>query len=265
MDLVQSFVAFARGSPKRLACFSSFKAPDGVSLRPFCPTRWILRKPSITSITSNYSEIIKWLEDFDSHPENRQQRAVAAGYLKTFYNFDTFWKLELLRIIFTMVEDSNTALQSAQLNFRKAENVIKTLKDVIGRLRSSERFELLWDSAVLAAKAKRIDEPVLPRKRKDAVYSHYTFSIFVVFTPFFHYLVSCAELIKRTSPSVSVSQRRKLTLVSRLHCIRFLQSSPRLFIYSDIYFHRVLIWVIESYFKGKEFGTVIMTPTFKYL
>ena len=165
MDLVQSFVAFARGSPKRLACFSSFKAPDGVSLRPFCPTRWILRKPSITSITSNYSEIIKWLEDFDSHPENRQQRAVAAGYLKTFYKFDTFWKLELLRIIFTMVEDSNTALQSAQLNFRKAENVIKTLKDVIGRLRSSERFELLWDSAVLAAKAKRIDEPVLPRKR----------------------------------------------------------------------------------------------------
>ncbi|KAK4021492.1 hypothetical protein OUZ56_003407 [Daphnia magna] len=37
--------------------------------------------------------------------------AEAAGYLETFYKFDTFWKLELLRIIFTMVEDSNTALQ----------------------------------------------------------------------------------------------------------------------------------------------------------
>lgn len=90
MNLVQSFVAFARGLPKRLACLKSFTTPDGVSLRPFCPTRWILRKLSITSITSNYSAIIKWIEDFDIHPKNRKQRAEAAGYLETFYKFDTF-------------------------------------------------------------------------------------------------------------------------------------------------------------------------------
>jgi hypothetical protein len=127
MNLVLSFLAFDHGSSKRLVCFKSFTTPGGVSLRPFCPTRWILRKPSITSITSNYSAIIKWLEDFDSHPKNRKQRAEAAGYLETFYKFDTFWKLELLRMIFTMVEDSNTALQEVQLNFRKAEHFINTL------------------------------------------------------------------------------------------------------------------------------------------
>lgn len=60
MDLVQSFIAFARGSPKRLGCFNTFRLAEdadssGTSLRPFCPTRWILRKPAIISITTNYS------------------------------------------------------------------------------------------------------------------------------------------------------------------------------------------------------------------
>jgi hypothetical protein len=50
----------------------SFTTPGGVSLRPFCPTRWILRKPSITSITSNYTAIIKWLEDFDTHAKKQK-------------------------------------------------------------------------------------------------------------------------------------------------------------------------------------------------
>ena len=75
-------------------CFKSFTTPDGVSLHPFYPTIWILRKPSITSITSNYSANINWLEDFDTHLENRKHCAEAAGYLETFYKFDTFWKIE---------------------------------------------------------------------------------------------------------------------------------------------------------------------------
>jgi hypothetical protein len=63
MNLVQYFVALARESPKKLACFKSFTTPYEVSLRPFCPAKWILRKTSFTSITSNYSVIIKWLKD----------------------------------------------------------------------------------------------------------------------------------------------------------------------------------------------------------
>lgn len=114
MNLVQNFISFVRGSPKRLNCFNSFKLEDGdgTSLRPFCPTRWILRKPSITSITSNYAAVIHFLEDFENHSDNSsKQKSEAAGHLESFQKFDTFFKLEMLRIIFTLVEDSNTALQ----------------------------------------------------------------------------------------------------------------------------------------------------------
>ena len=115
-NIVQSFIAFARGSPKRLACFNKFRnvedVESGTSLRPFCPTRWILRKPSIISITSNYSAIINWLEDFENHSDNSaKNKSEAAGYLESFCKFDTFFKLEILRMIFTIIEDANTALQ----------------------------------------------------------------------------------------------------------------------------------------------------------
>ena len=77
MNLAQSFISFARKSPKRLKCFNSFK-----------------------------------LEDFENHSDNSaKQKAEAAGYLESFQKFDTFFKLENLRIIFSIVEDTNTALQ----------------------------------------------------------------------------------------------------------------------------------------------------------
>ena len=72
MALVQKLVAFARGSPKRLASFTQFQT-DGTSLRPFCPTRWIFRKSSIISITSNYVAIMAWLHTISSDPDSRKR------------------------------------------------------------------------------------------------------------------------------------------------------------------------------------------------
>ena len=44
MNLVQSFIAFARDSPKRLGCFNKCRIVEDVksetSLRSFCPTRY---------------------------------------------------------------------------------------------------------------------------------------------------------------------------------------------------------------------------------
>jgi hypothetical protein len=57
-------------------------------------------------------------------------KAEAAGFLASFQRFDTFFKLEMLRQIFTTLEDANTQLQGAQLNFQRAEAVIEALKKV---------------------------------------------------------------------------------------------------------------------------------------
>lgn len=151
MSLVQKFIAFARGSPKRMAWFSNLKdqndredeTQNGTSFRPFCPTRWIMRKPSLISITSNYKLLLTWLEDLTINPDFAKCHVEAAGFLSSFELFDTFFKLEFLRIIFTILEDASVQLQGSQLNFRKAESIIQTLKEFFGSMRTESRFETL--------------------------------------------------------------------------------------------------------------------------
>ena len=70
MRLVQSLVAFIRGSPKRLWWIYQFQAVEGnhqlVSLRPFCPfAGWIMGLISFEAIGRNYTPIILWLQEVD--------------------------------------------------------------------------------------------------------------------------------------------------------------------------------------------------------
>lgn len=173
MSLVQKFIAFARGSPKRLAWFNQLKnevqTPDGnhgTSFRPFCPTRWIMRKPSLISITSNYSSLLQWLRDLETNPDFKTCRVEASGFLMQFEKFDTYFKLEMLRQIFTVLEDTSVRLQSEQLNFRLAESIIETLKNVFKSARSESRFKTLWEASISSAKLLELNEPETPRKRK---------------------------------------------------------------------------------------------------
>ncbi|XP_047132227.1 uncharacterized protein LOC105846373 [Hydra vulgaris] len=170
MNLVQAFIAFFSGSPKRLACFNKFRnvkdVESGTSLRSFCSTRWILRKPSIISITSNYSGIINWLKGFENHSDNSaKNKSEVTGYLESFCEFDAFFKLETLRMIFTIFEDANTALQGMQPNFCKARNTFNTLKEVLKDARGDTRFKVLWN---VAAECSLLDKPDMPRKHKIA-------------------------------------------------------------------------------------------------
>ena len=153
-------MAFACGTPKRLASFTQFQT-DGTSLRPFCPIRWIFRKSSIISITSNYVAIMDWLHTISSDPDSRKHAAEASGFLEALSKFDTFLKLEILRIVFTIIEDSNTAGE-----FRKAEDTIKLLKTILLNARCDDRFQLFWEGALKSLEKYKQEEPVLPRKRK---------------------------------------------------------------------------------------------------
>ena len=58
LNVIREFIAFIRGSPKRLAWFNQFRDNDAdsdgaaprKSLRPFCPTRWTMRLVSLEAI-----------------------------------------------------------------------------------------------------------------------------------------------------------------------------------------------------------------------
>ena len=53
-----------------------------------------------------------------------------------------------------------------QLNFRKAERILTTLKTILRQASSAARFKTMWDAAVSSAEVNELDGPELHRQRK---------------------------------------------------------------------------------------------------
>ena len=172
LNVIRESIAFIRGSPKRLAWFNQFRDNDsdgaaaGKSLRSFCPTRWAMRLVSLEAICSNYRHIFNWLKDVDTTEKN-DFGAKASGFLMALSRFDTFFLIEVLRMVFTVVEGGSTDLQGQQLSFRKSENVIKCIKESVSNARSEDRFSNIWraSQSVLTVN-DMIEEPQLPRQKR---------------------------------------------------------------------------------------------------
>ena len=114
-----------------------------------------MRLVSLQAITSNYSAILHWLQEVDEIEKN------------TATKFDTFFLLEVLRMVFTIIEGGSASLQGTQLNFSKAEKVISAIRQSISDARTDARFSILWQTIVASAHLNEsIDEPRLPRQRK---------------------------------------------------------------------------------------------------
>ena len=135
LDLIRELIAFIRGSPKRLAWFSQFNESDGFngvrkSLRPFCPTRWTMRLVSLEAICSNYIAILNWLKDVGATEKN-DSGVKAGGFLKSLSSFNTFFLIEVLRMVFTIVEGGSSDLQGKP-KLPKQQRIPRMLDDGAG-------------------------------------------------------------------------------------------------------------------------------------
>ena len=126
LNLIRELIAFICGFPKPLAWFSQFNESGGFnngagkSLSPFCPTRWTLRLVSLEAIYSNCIAIFNWLKDVDATEKNDSSGAKASGFLKSLSSFNTFYLIEVLRMVFTILEVGSCELQGKHLPFGKS-------------------------------------------------------------------------------------------------------------------------------------------------
>ena len=170
MVLVQELTAFIRGSHTRLAWFSHFKDEDeenmSKSLRPFCPTRWTMRFVSIQAITSNYAAIFSWFKEVNAKERNATG-IKAGGFLKVLKKCKSFFLLEILRMVFTIIEGGSTTLQGIQLSFCKSDKAIKYIRQSVLNARTDARFVCIWQSILHAVASNgSIKEPKSPRQHK---------------------------------------------------------------------------------------------------
>ena len=99
--------------------------------------------------------------------EKNTTRVKAGGYLRSLKKFGTLFSLEVLSMVFTIIEGGTASLQGTQLNFSKAEKIIPAIRQSISDARTDARFSVLWQAIVASADLKKsIDEPQFPRQRK---------------------------------------------------------------------------------------------------
>ena len=82
-------------------------------------------------------------------------------------NFNIYFYIEVLWLVFSMVESASAQLHNAQLNIFKPQDIIAFAKASITSARNDARFDSAWSGILSATEAKAvIDEPELSRPRK---------------------------------------------------------------------------------------------------
>ena len=68
---------------------------------------------SLQAITNNYSTILHWLQEVDQKEKNAAG-VKPEGYLRSLTKFGTFFSLEVLRMVFTIIEGGSASLQGTR-------------------------------------------------------------------------------------------------------------------------------------------------------
>lgn len=160
LSMFGSIITFVRDSPKRLRQFEKLQADDANALRPFCPTRWVLRESALTSVVQNYTELITFMNQV-SRDDRGEAGAKAAGFSNQLMKFHTYFCLASLSKLFTYIGTVNQALQSSSLNLQHAKQLLDNLHALLQATRNE--FDNFFMTTVSDARRLRVSDPVLPR------------------------------------------------------------------------------------------------------
>jgi hypothetical protein len=163
MNMFGSLLTYIRDSPKRLRWFESLQMDEANAIRPFCPTRWVLRESALTSVIKNYRELWQFLDEV-SDTDRSEIGAKASGFVTQMCQFSTYFNLSSLIKIFTVIGTVNQALQSAHLHLQQANELLSRLKDTLQSYR--DKFAEYWHVVVDDAAALGVDAPDVPRVRR---------------------------------------------------------------------------------------------------
>ena len=169
MDFIFSLVQLIRFSSKRLSLFDSIRKDITVntgettrSLRMVCPTRWIIRHTSISSILNNYKVLLTALEQIQlGHDE---YAARASGLLTQMRSFKIYFALKFAYLVFSSAEQLSINLQSVDLTVQEALNGARLLRTHLQTLRNDRHFDRFYES-VWQESLTLTDKPCLPQQR----------------------------------------------------------------------------------------------------
>jgi len=178
IQLVNELGVLFNASGKLKALFSKIASPSGDidernqqigpvrSIKPLCPTRWLVRIPAINATLSQYGDVLRTLEEARLTCSS-EVAARAGGLLRRFQDPATFVCLSMAQRVIAPLESLNRSLQSTKATVSgmlESAKVVKT--ELAEKLRDDVEFEKLLSDAELKIKLLELEELSVPRVRK---------------------------------------------------------------------------------------------------
>ena len=128
LKILQCVASFIKSSPKRNTSFNNVQIESGAtkSVRPLCPTRWVLRFEGLAAFMENYVNILDWLGDVvTSNDFDRVTVANAQSYLGSLENFTIFFSLRTLHNLLAIINPLHVKVQQRSMRLRSFKSALE--------------------------------------------------------------------------------------------------------------------------------------------
>lgn len=111
------------------------------SLKPLCPTRWLTRVSSVTSVIDHYETVLTSLEMMAA--QKTDTGCKSRGLLEQFNKGSTVLGLQLIIKVFTPLEQLNRSLQAQSATTSGMLQAVDTVVSELSALRSDQEFHAM--------------------------------------------------------------------------------------------------------------------------
>ena len=168
LDTTSEISKLLKYLPKRDRMFEKLKAelaPETPGFRVIYPTRWTVRAASLRSVIDNWIPLQElWDESLETNPESEVKRVI--GVKHQMGTFDYYFGVSLDAQILRVCDNLSKTLQDAHISASKGQAVSRLTVETLEKMRSDDRFNLLWETVTHKANALEVSEPSLPRRRQ---------------------------------------------------------------------------------------------------
>lgn len=139
---------------------------DSPGIRVLCPTRWTVRAQALQSILTNY-EVLQMLRDESlDFVKGTEMRSLIWGVSSCMRSLD-FFGVSLGELLLKHSDNLSKTLQSSSMSAAAGQDIADMTVRTLQSIRSDEIFLLFWKIISHQASDLDIDEPVIPRQRKQ--------------------------------------------------------------------------------------------------
>ncbi|XP_022170796.1 zinc finger MYM-type protein 1-like, partial [Myzus persicae] len=160
--------SFIGASSKRYQIFEQIRTKMGDKIGPktlksLSDTRWSCRIDALDSVVSNFTVILKTLEDISE--QDSINGSDASSLLFSISNFEFVFCIVLLNDVMRETNILSKYLQSPNINYANINTMTLQTVAILSEHRSVTEFDKTWNKAMEITKKNNISSPKLPRKR----------------------------------------------------------------------------------------------------